>query len=535
MKRPEWRLASTSRAAVGVLERALSDRRIARGALFAVVALVFTWVLLIDLASAEARPGGGQGRSGGSRSGGGSGSGSGGGSGGGDGELVYFLVQLVFREPRIGIPVLVIVAVGYAVHRGWLSAAEWSTERARKNLDEVVSEQVVGAAGPKARAIDLLQALDPEFSFALFEDFAQALYARVHEARGGQRLDTLSPYVSPEARAALAGRGTPARVEGVVIGAMIVEGARQVEGGGVEVRLRVEANYTEVDASGAEQGFYVVERWTMARGRGATSRPPQRARTLDCPSCGAPLASRDATTNTCRSCGKVLSPGEFDWSLRTLSLDGVERVPPALSVHVEEEGTHLPTVVAEGGNERLRALCVRDPGFDWHAFVARVHLAFAEINAGWSTKSWPRARPFVSDAWFQTQRYWLAAYERHRKRNVVEDARVVEVLFSDARTDKHFDSLTVRVFAKGLDYTLDEQTGRVCSGSRTKPRAWSEYWTFVRSAKVSGASRAEKQCPHCGAPLDLEMTGECRYCKVHVTSGEFDWVLSRVEQDESVG
>ena len=28
------------------------------------------------------------------------------------------------------------------------------------------------------------------------------------------------------------------------------------------------------------------------------------------------------------------------------------------------------------------------------------------------------------------------------------------------------------------------------------------------------------------------MTGTCEYCAVKVTGGEYDWVLSRIEQDE---
>jgi hypothetical protein len=31
------------------------------------------------------------------------------------------------------------------------------------------------------------------------------------------------------------------------------------------------------------------------------------------------------------------------------------------------------------------------------------------------------------------------------------------------------------------------------------------------------------------------MAGNCTYCKAKVTSGEFDWVLSQIEQDESYG
>jgi len=31
----------------------------------------------------------------------------------------------------------------------------------------------------------------------------------------------------------------------------------------------------------------------------------------------------------------------------------------------------------------------------------------------------------------------------------------------------------------------------------------------------------------------VNMAGYCEYCKAKVTSGEFDWVLSKIEQDEA--
>ena len=35
-----------------------------------------------------------------------------------------------------------------------------------------------------------------------------------------------------------------------------------------------------------------------------------------------------------------------------------------------------------------------------------------------------------------------------------------------------------------------------------------------------------------GAPLQINQAGSCQYCNVKVTTGEFDWVLSRIEQDD---
>jgi predicted amidophosphoribosyltransferase len=50
---------------------------------------------------------------------------------------------------------------------------------------------------------------------------------------------------------------------------------------------------------------------------------------------------------------------------------------------------------------------------------------------------------------------------------------------------------------------------------------------------VRGAPRMDKACPNCGAPLNVNMAGRCEHCDAKITSGEFDWVLSRIEQDEA--
>ena len=92
----------------------------------------------------------------------------------------------------------------------------------------------------------------------------------------------------------------------------------------------------------------------------------------------------------------------------------------------------------------------------------------------------------------------------------------------------------MRLFAKGLDYVVDD-SGKVLSGSKSRQRAYSEYWTLVRGTNRKGPTRTDLACPSCGAPLDINMVGDCKYCKAKVTTGDFDWVLSKIEQDEAYG
>ena len=122
---------------------------------------------------------------------------------------------------------------------------------------------------------------------------------------------------------------------------------------------------------------------------------------------------------------------------------------------------------------------------------------------------------------------------------MVEGALEVELTLTGVHLvkldlDKYYEAATVRLFASVKDYTTDE-TGKLYAGDQRKERRYSEYWTFVRR---TGVDKDEKlfnpnNCPNCGAPVDMGMTGICSFCNSKVTTGEFGWVLSRITQDEA--
>ena len=90
----------------------------------------------------------------------------------------------------------------------------------------------------------------------------------------------------------------------------------------------------------------------------------------------------------------------------------------------------------------------------------------------------------------------------------------------------------MRIWATGKDY-VEDKAGEVVRGSRRFERPYSEYWTLIRSAGLKGPARSDRSCGNCGAPLQVSMAGSCTHCGAHVTAGEFDWVLSKIEQDDS--
>jgi hypothetical protein len=489
------------------------------------VAIALT--LLLVAAVALGRPGGGHSYSGGSRSSGSSGSrSSGGGGGGGDGGfLLEIVIYLVVQNPAVGIPLIILIAIGMlvrmAIQRGMKS---WST-----TSTDVSSVQTVqrDASAPRQRMAELRQ-VDPEFSLVLFEDFVYMMYAAVHRARA---LGTapLAAYLEPGLASVLVDPSL-ADVQGIVIGAMRYQDFSGLGTGTVRVELEIEANFVELAKNGQQQRFYVVDQLVLTRLHSARSRPFARAHKLDCPNCGAPLESMRGSQ--CSYCQQDVGLGRFDWMIAELSNRTREPRGPLLTGDTPETGTDTPTIADAAAPARFQQLQQRDPTLTWQTFTTRMAHVFASLQVAWSGRNPLQIRPYVSDNLFQTMLYWIDLYIASRCRNVTENARILRIDLANVTSDKHYDAITVRLFATSVDYTIGDD-GKLLSGSKSRTRTYSEYWTWIRGTARRGQSRGDVACPNCGAELRIGMAGTCEYCRVKVTAGEFDWVLSRIEQDDS--
>ena len=492
-------------------------------------------LVLVSFAEAWARVGGGQSYGGGGSHGG----------GGGGGAVIWLIIQLVrfllyltIEYPIVGIP-LDIVVIGGIVY----SFARRKRTVESEIISVVPTEPAGGAAALSGhevtRAFDHLCRFDPNFSEIIFTDFCYALYAKAHDARGHgrQTLDLFSPYLSEAARASLLQRNSQGlrEVKGIIVGAMQVTDVRGLDTPLVRIKVFFETNYTELTAQNgkapAEMSYYVRERWDLERKRDLLSPPPGQATALHCPRCGAPL--QKDSVGACAFCLTRIDSGEFQWYVRGITLLSREERGPLLTQDVPEVGTDFPSVIQPGFATKRAEFETKNPNFSCGEFEARARLIFDELQAAWSTLNWERARPHETDNIFQMHQYWIDAYRRQGLRNVLDQCTITAMQPVKIKEDAFYNALTLRIWASGYDYTIDG-SGRVVSGSKTKLRSWSEYWTFIRNrgAKPVGAC-ADLNCPNCGATLKVNAAGVCEFCGGKITSGDFDWVLSKIEQDES--
>jgi hypothetical protein len=184
-------------------------------------------------------------------------------------------------------------------------------------------------------------------------------------------------------------------------------------------------------------------------------------------------------------------------------------------------------------SDDLAALQAKDPNFNQQMFLDRAQAAFFALQKSWMDRNLEPARVYMSDGIYHRWKTQIDAMIAAHKRNVLDNLVIGGVQLVKVQTDPNFDTITVRIDASAADYEVDDTTAnKVIYGSRQNQN-FTEYWTFIRSgsARTKAGEGAEvTHCPNCGAPLSINESGVCSYCKATVTSGQFGWVLDNITQ-----
>jgi predicted lipid-binding transport protein (Tim44 family) len=121
-----------------------------------------------------------------------------------------------------------------------------------------------------------------------------------------------------------------------------------------------------------------------------------------------------------------------------------------------------------------------DPAFDEQKFKDQCMDAFFKIQGAWANRDMSAARNYLTEEMNRIIQGDADDLKRNGRINRLENIAVRTVEISEAWQEAGNDFITVRFYANVLDYTIDEKTGQVISGSKTDPVKFDEYWTFTR-------------------------------------------------------
>jgi predicted lipid-binding transport protein (Tim44 family) len=121
-----------------------------------------------------------------------------------------------------------------------------------------------------------------------------------------------------------------------------------------------------------------------------------------------------------------------------------------------------------------------DRNFDPNQFLKTAQDLFFKVQGAWNKQDTNALSSLCRGELMQTWQEELSQLRARGQQNRMENIALRESEITEAWTESGEDFISVRLKANLLDYTVDEKTGAVVSGSNSEPIEFEEYWTFSR-------------------------------------------------------
>ena len=460
---------------------------------------------LLVAASAWGRAGGGDDYS--------SGSGSGGSSDDGSLGLLWFLIQLAFDYPIVGIPLLVVCVLYVMLHNSTRRGTPLTSER---GMTRVISSAVQAReTGRVGGAVDRIRQRDSAFDEQRFLARARDAFLKIQQAWSRQDMAPARAFVSDGVMERFAIQIEMQKADGLrnemsavnVIDCRIVEAESDAHFDTLHLRLQASAVDSKLALAdgrrlgGSGEPTQFVEIWSFLRRPGAQTLAQPGLIEGYCPSCGAPLNIGDAAQ--CASCKAWINSGQYDWVLCEITQES--------EWALRGSGENVPG---------FSALARRDPLLSTPFLEDRASVAFwrwqRALSQGGAKALLPVATPDFCKSWEAD-----AAARQFRFR----DAAVGAVEVRAFEQNEGMDLAHLRVRWSGAQF--EAGSGRQVSG--TQPR--DHVFVLERRADArtdDNAGLNSCRCPNCGAPPSSRDIAACEYCGTSFNDGSRQWVVGRI-------
>lgn len=173
-----------------------------------------------------------------------------------------------------------------------------------------------------------------------------------------------------------------------------------------------------------------------------------------------------------------------------------------------------------------------DPNFSAAKLKQKLSNLYIQMQQCWQEKDIESLRPYFTDAYFSQLDRQLDAYRKKGITNCVDRPVVLNVRLDGFWQEGGEDHIYAILKTRIVDYKLEDGTGRLVSGSRTKERFMTYRYHLTRpTGQLSENEEGTRSvsCPHCGAPVSINETAKCPFCGSVVTADARDFVIAQIE------
>ncbi len=476
-------------------------------------------ILLLIPADLWARAGGGQHYSGGGGGGGSGGGGFGGGSGGhgsgdgGGGAILWFLVRLIIIDhPAVGIPLIILVGVGYYFYQKGNAASSSVPSSIRRAPAEPTSHLAQGIA--------ILQQRDPSFNPAEFLNRVRTAFVKIQDAWCSQDLKAVRPFISDgvherfllqfDEQKFFVYRNQLDNLQINDVSIVQIQSHNFFD----EISVRIAASAADYDVSlrdgkrvgGSRSQESFAEVWSFLRRSGAVTKAGASGLIEgNCPNCGAAIEMNQSAN--CTHCKALLRSGEYDWVLVEITQESEWQL---------SQQDEIPGVT------QLRQV---DPDFNVLALEDLASVMFWRREASKRLAKIAPLKKIASENFSSALEERLKAEAAQPQRIFFAESAIGSVQTLGIIAGEKTDKALVEIRWSGTRFTIDQAK----AVKNTHQNALGRL-LLVLGRKHSTKTEIDKSvssahCPTCGAPESGGTTGACEFCGQTLNDGSKNWVL----------
>ena len=132
--------------------------------------------------------------------------------------------------------------------------------------------------------------------------------------------------------------------------------------------------------------------------------------------------------------------------------------------------------------ELLRLLAENDPIWHHRRMLARVEEVFFKVQIAWKDRNQKTAKDCMSSRIYTKHKMQTDEMLKNHRKNILQKINLKEVKIisvSDYKTNEN-DAFAVFIKASLIDYHIDDRSGKLLSGSKSKVEHFQEIWHFIR-------------------------------------------------------
>ena len=174
----------------------------------------------------------------------------------------------------------------------------------------------------------------------------------------------------------------------------------------------------------------------------------------------------------------------------------------------------------------MNELMKLDNTFRESVFLGKVNNIYVMLCTSMMTNHLERVKHFLSDNLYDLKVQELEELNRQNIIKMYDELNVNASIIDVEITDEKF-IIKVSMHTKYLSYNIDKDTKKFISGNKDYRIQDNKTLIFTkrRDFKTLGMVR---QCPFCGASMDLNNTGFCKFCHKTFDMKEYDWILEEI-------